>query len=339
MKASTSATIMMMKAVVQNKFGAPETVLSLSSQVPKPIIKDPNHILIRVHASSVNTPDWSHTKGIPYIIRPIFGYVFSSPKDKVIGTDVAGVVEDVGSAVTHVKKGDEVFGSTSDGMMGAFAEYALAPSSSIILKPKEVSFEQAAGAVMSGLTAVAVMHEGAKVHSGMNVLINGASGGVGTYCIQLAKARGATVTAVCSGKNSALVKSLGADHFIDYTKEDYTEMGAKYDVIVDNVMNRSFKESAKALSSPTKGIIVPNSMGTDRSKWFGAIPSFIFKPSRYPAVESKTTHTTLQEIADLLVSGKMKVIIDKVYALDETPQAVAYMASRRARGQVVIKVV
>jgi len=191
------------------------------------------------------------------------------------------------------------------------------------------------------------IRDGAKIKKGSTeILINGASGGVGSFAIQIAKADGAkTITAVCSGRNADLVKSLGADYVIDYTKEDYTDPSnsdgnnnrpKQYDVILDNVLNKSYRQSRQILKE--NGFVIPNSIGLDRGSWFGAIPMFLFKPSNYPAINCDVNRQNLQTIADLVESGKVKVIIDKVYSLDESPKAVEYMASRRARGQVVIRV-
>lgn len=331
-------TAMMMKAVLQNGFGAPETVLSVST-VPKPKLTDPESVLIRVVASSVNTPDWISTLGIPYVLRPAIGGLLCAPKNRQLGTDVAGVVEQVGSKVRDFVAGDAVVGTTqSSGFHspGAFAEYTTAKASNLIKKPASVSFEDAAGAVMSGVTALQTLTEGAKVRPGMEILINGASGGVGTFAVQMAKAQGAKVTGVCSGGNAKLVFSLGADHVIDYTKTDYVESNERFDVILDNVMNHSFKESAKVLKKD--GIIIPNSVGADRSAWFGAIPSFVFKPRNYPAIDGAVTKEKLQQVMDMVENGTVRVVVDRVFSLDEADKAVAYMASRRAKGQVIIRV-
>ena len=339
----------MMKAVLQSGFGQPTQVLSISSQVPKPKLHDPNHILVKVHATCVNTPDWAGTLGLPYLLRPIMGgggffrpgkYSKVFKKDgqpRIIGSDVAGVVEEVGANVQHVKPGDEVFGSSGDDILGAFAEYAIVPSGRLIKKPKEMTMAQAAGSVMSGLTAQVVV-DAAKIQPGMNVLINGASGGVGTFCVGMVKALGAKVTGVCSGKNADMVKSLGADEVIDYTKEDFTvTKEGTYDAIIDNVMLDPFKKTSKALKPD--GFIVPNGIGARRNKWWGAVPFFFVKPSNYPTAECETNQERLKRLSDDIVAGKFKVQIDKIYSLDEAPSAVEHMASNRARGQVVIQVI
>ena len=327
-----------MRAILQNGYGLPEQVLSLGEVTrPKP---DENGVLVRVCATSVNTPDWAQTLGVPYMLRLAINGFFP-PKNAVLGDDVSGIVEEVGTNVTDFRPGDKVFGSVgkagfSKGTGGTFCEYAVTPADSLVKKPDSMSFEEAAGAVMSGVTALVAVRDAAKVKPGTNILINGASGGVGTFAVQFAKKMGATVTGVCSTKNVDLVKSLGADHVIDYTQEDYTEGKQKYDVILDNVLNHSFKESARVLKPD--GFVIPNSVGTDRNKWFGAIPMFFIKPSNYPVVNCDTSRANLDAVAKMVDSGDVKVVIDKVFSLEDAPEAVAHMASRRARGLVIIKV-
>ena len=326
-----------MKAIVQNGFGDPLQVLSISD-VPKPILTNPNHVLVQVYATSVNTPDWASTLGLPYILRPIFGGIWLYPRNRIMGSDVAGIVEEVGSNIHHLQVGDEVFGSTGDWLLGAFAEYALVPGESLIRKPSEWTFEEAAGAVMSGITARAAIRDVAKCQPGMHILINGASGSIGTLSVQMAKADGAIVTGVCSTKNVDLVKSLGADSVIDYTQEDYTQgEEGTYDVILDNVLNREFRESAKVLKP--KGFVIPNAIATERSKWYGSLPLFFLsKPKDYPTVECKPSRDHLQEVADWMTSRKMTVLIDTVYSMEDAGKAVAHMASHRARGQIIIRI-
>lgn len=333
-KALTTTTIMM-KAIVQNGFGPPQQVLQLT-QVPKPILKKSTDILVRVHATSINTPDWVGTYGIPYVMRPIMGGLLCRARNRIRGNDVAGIVEQVGSQVDHVQVGDEVFGSIESLSGGAFAEYAIVSSKNIIKKPKQISMEEAAGAVMSGITARAAIYDSAKIKKGDHILINGASGSIGTFCIQMAKSQGAIVTGVCSTRNVDLIKSLGADHVIDYTKEDYTQGETRYDMILDNVMNHPYKESQKVLKD--NGFIIPNSAGTTRSKFWGAIPQLLFKPKNSPYVACEATRENLQHVADLLASRKVKVVIDKVYSFEQTPEAVEYMASHHAKGNVLVKV-
>jgi len=338
MKSVMSMTLTM-KAILQNGYGPPLKVLSLG-EVPKPILKqnDDKSVLVRIRATSVNTPDWAQTLGIPYMLRlGIAG--FGKPRNVVLGCDVAGVVEESNSA--DFSPGDAVFGSIqkdgfSKGTDGSFCEYAVVPADRLAKKPDNVSFEEAAGAVMSGVVALQAIRDTAQAKPGRSILINGASGGIGTFAIQIAKNLGATVTGVCSGKNVEFVKSLGADNVIDYERKDFTEGEEKYDVILDNVLSHSFKESRRVLKPD--GYVIPNSVGTDRGKWFGAIPSFILKPSSYPIIDCQPTRENLEAIGGMIGSGDVKVVIDKVYSFEDAPEAVARMASRRPRGQVIIRV-
>ncbi|MEC4687865.1 MAG: NAD(P)-dependent alcohol dehydrogenase, partial [Nitrospirota bacterium] len=257
-----------MKAMVQEGYGAPERVLRLG-EVDRPSVGD-DDVLIRVRATSVNTPDWITVAGVPYVLRLRFG--LRQPPTPVRGTDVAGVVEAVGKSVTDLQPGDEVFGSSwADTLAtpGTFAEFTVAPASQLIKKPVSLTFEEAAGSVMSGLTALIAIRDVGKVGPGTRVLINGASGGVGTFAVQIAKALGAEVTGVCGTRNLELVRSLGADHVIDYTEEDFTRGEQRYDVILDNVMNHPSSATARLLT-PT-GILIPNSVG-NRGRIFAGLP-------------------------------------------------------------------
>ena len=257
-----------MKAIVQEGYGAPERVLKLK-EVDRPSFGD-DDVLIRGRATSVNTPDWITVAGVPYILRLRFG--LWKPPTPVRGTDVAGVVEAVGNNVTDLHPGDEVFGSSwADTLAteGTFAEFTVALASQLIKKPVRLTFEEAAASVMSGLTALMAIRDVGRVGPGTQVLINGASGGVGTLAVQIAKALGAEVTGVCSTRNVELVRSLGADHLIDYTKEDFTRGGRRYDVILDNVMNHPPSATARVLTST--GMLIPNSVGNTGGLFAGLL--------------------------------------------------------------------
>lgn len=248
-----------MKAIVQRGYGAPEQVLGLED-VETPAVGD-DEVLVRMRASSVNTPDWLTVTGTPYVLRLRFG--LRGPRTAVRGSDVAGVVETVGKDVTGLEQGDEVFGSSwADDLAtsGTFAEYAVAPGPKLVRKPAGLTFEDAAASVMSGLTALIAIRDVAEAGPNTRLLINGASGGVGTFAVQIAKTLGAEVTGVCSAKNLELVSSLGADHVIDYTNEDFTQAGKRYDVILDNVMNYWPPNLSSALAP--EGMLIPNSIGT-----------------------------------------------------------------------------
>jgi len=248
-----------MKAVVQDGYGPPEQVLRPADVEPPPIGDD--DILIRMRASSVNTPDWITVTGVPYALRVRSG--LRGPKTQIRGTDVAGIVEQAGSNVPDLEPGDEVFGSVwSDSLTasGAFAEIAAVPAARVIKKPADLTFEEAAASVMSGITALIAMRDVGQLQPGSRVLINGASGGVGTFAVQIAKSLGAEVTGVCSTRNVELVESLGAGNVVDYTREDFSDGESLYDVILDNVLNRPPKVTTRVLAPG--GILIPNSVGT-----------------------------------------------------------------------------
>ena len=237
-----------MKAIVQNDYGSPDA-LSLK-EIDKPEVGE-HDVLIRVHAASLNAGDYFTMKGSPWLVRTSVG--FPKPKDYVLGWDVAGCVEAVGSAVTNFQPGDEVYCACS----GAFAEYACAPEDTVGLKPANLTFAQAAAVPTAALTALRGLRDVGKVQPGQKVLINGASGGVGTFSVQIAKSLGAEVTGVCSTRNVEMVSEIGADHVVDYTREDFTQSGQQYDLILDNVASRSFSDLRSALAPG--GIVIPNS--------------------------------------------------------------------------------
>ena len=330
-----------MKAIVQDGYGPPERVLKLRN-VDRPSVGDED-VLVRIRATSVNTPDWITVAGVPYIVRLKFG--LRRPPTPVRGTDIAGVVEAVGKKVIDFQPGDEVFGSAwADTLAtsGTFAEFTVAPASQLIKKPTGLPFEDAGASGMSGLTAMIAMRDVAKVGPGTRVLINGASGGVGTFAVQIAKSLGGEVTGVCSTRNIELVRSLGADHIIDYTEEDFTRGEQRYDVILDNVINHPSSATAKALT-PT-GMLIPNSIG-NTGGFFAGLP----RMARAALMGRGSTDVqfvkdwevnreNLDALAALLESGDVKVIIDKVYPLSEAASAVAHMLGHHARGKVVIAV-
>ena len=330
-----------MQAVVQERYGAPERVLKLG-EVDRPSVGD-DDVLIRMRATSVNTPDWLTVTGVPYILRLAFGTF--KPSTPVRGTDIAGVVEAVGTNVTGLHPGDEVFGSSWDNDLpkraGAFAEFTVAPASQLIKKPAGLSFEDAAASVMSGLTALIAIRDVGKVGPGMRVLINGASGGVGTLAVQIAKTLGAEVTGVCSTSNLELVRSLGADHVIDYTKENFTQSEQRYDLILDNVMNHPSSETAQVLAP--NGMLIPNSVGNTGGLFAGlpraARAALMGRGSTdVQFVTCVVNRENLDALAALLESGDVKVVIDKVYPLSEAANAVAHMLGHHAIGKVVITV-
>jgi NADPH:quinone reductase-like Zn-dependent oxidoreductase len=328
-----------MKAIVQERYGAPEQVLRLE-EVDRPQVGD-DDVLVRVRATSVNTPDWITVSGIPYILRLQSG--LRRPRAPVRGSDVAGIVEAVGANVTDLQPGDEVFGSSwgTRAKQGTFAELTVAPASQLIAKPAGLTFEEAAASVMSGITALVAMRDAGRVEAGTRVLINGASGGVGTFAVQIAKKLGAEVTGVCGPGNLDLVRSLGADHVVDYTKDDFTRGDSRFDVILDNVLNHRPPVATRALA-PT-GTFIPNSVGNTGGLLAGlprmARAALMGKgKANVRFVDCVVNRENLEGLAALLESGDVTVVIDRVYPLAETGSAVAHMLGHHARGKVVIAV-
>ena len=299
------------------------------------MIKD-GQVLVRVHAAAVDPADWHIMRGLPYIARIAWGLL--KPKDRVRGQDVAGHVEAVGKGVKQLQPGDEVFGWCK----GAFAEYACAGENNLAPKPTNLTFEQAAAVPLAAATALQALRDVGKVQPGQRVLINGAAGGVGTFAVQIAKSFGAEVTGVCSARNVDMVQSIGADHVMDYTREDFTQSGQRYDLILDNVANRSLTECRRALTG--EGTLVSNS-GTSGGRWIdGAgrvVKVNVLSPlvrQRLRAFVTKWNNEDLVVMKDLIESGKVTPVIDKTFPLSETPQAIGYVEAGHARGKVVISV-
>jgi NADPH:quinone reductase-like Zn-dependent oxidoreductase len=324
----------LMKAIVQDTYGKPEAVLRLET-IAKPVPKD-GEVLIRVHAASVHVGDWMMVKGVPYIARPAYG--MPKPKNRVPGTDVAGTVEAVGQGATGLRSGDEVFGWCT----GAFAEYVCAPADHFVVKPANLTLEQAAAVGVSATTALQLLRDQAKVQSGQKVLINGASGGLGTFAVQIAKAFGAEVTGVCSTRNVEMVRSIGADHVIDYTHEDFVQGTQRYDFILDNVANHSLADTRRALTTTGK---LQSNNGTSGGRWFGTMGTVI-----KTAAGSKFGHQQLGPsikfqnrrdlvaLKELIEAGKVKPVIDGTYPLSGTAAAIGHVGGGHARGTVVITV-
>ncbi|HEU5248282.1 MAG TPA: NAD(P)-dependent alcohol dehydrogenase [Candidatus Udaeobacter sp.] len=333
---NTAAASNPMKAVVYCDYGSPD-VLKLED-VEKPSPGD-DELLIKVHAASVNPLDWHRMRGTPYLMRKDAG--LRKPKATRLGVDFAGTVEAVGKSVTQFKPGDEVFG----GRTGAFAQYVcVRESRAVARKPSSVSFEEAASVPIAGITALQSLRDKGKVEAGQKVLINGASGGVGTFAVQIAKSFGADVTGVCSTRNLDLVRSIGADHVIDYTKEDFTQGERRYDVIFDNVANRWMSECLRVLKP--KGIYVVIGGGSANEQGLiGAMAKPIKAKLLSPFVSQKIgtmlaelNQKDLNFLAEMMQSGQMKPVIDRTYKLSEVPDAVRYLEQGHARGKVVIAV-
>jgi NADPH:quinone reductase-like Zn-dependent oxidoreductase len=325
-----------MQAIIQNGYGAPERVLQLAETAVPSI--GAGDVLVRVRATSVNTPDWATVAGAPYIMRPGIG--LRRPRRPVRGSDIAGVVQAVGEHVTDLSPGDEVFGSTRD-RAGAFAQYAAAPVIQLVKKPAVLSFTDAAASVMCGLTALVAIRDVARVSAGASILINGASGGVGTMAVQIAKTLGAEVTGVCGTRNIELVRSLGADHLIDYTKEDFTQGRQRFDVILDNVLNHPPKAVVRALAPG--GTFMPNSLGYTGG-FFAGLPRVAravlmgLGPANVRTVTPAMNRENLAALLRLLETGQVKVVIAQTYPLDQAASAVTHMLGHHPCGKIVITV-
>jgi NADPH:quinone reductase-like Zn-dependent oxidoreductase len=325
-----------MQAIIQDGYGKPERVLRLGEAAVPTIGAD--DVLIRVRATSVNAPDWATVTGEPYVTRMIFG--LRRPRRPVRGSDIAGVVEAVGRQVVGLAPGDEVFGSTR-ALTGAFAQYAVASASQLVKKPAELTFTDAAASVMCGLAALVAMRDVAQVSAGTRVLINGASGGIGTMAVQIAKAMGAEVTGVCGTRNIELVRSLGADHVIDYTKEDFTRGGQRFDVILDNVLNHPPKAAVRVLAP--SGTFIPNSFGFTGGL-FAGLPRMAravlrgLGSTNVKLVSPAVNRENLDALRRLLESGDVKVVIAHAYPLGQAARAVAHMLEHHPSGKVAITV-
>jgi NADPH:quinone reductase-like Zn-dependent oxidoreductase len=318
------------KAIVRTKYGSPDILEFKDVDIPIPT---ENQVLVKIAANSVNPIDWHMLRGTPILLR-LAGFGLLKPKRQIFGADLAGTVEAVGNNVTQFKVGDKVFGSS----IGSFAEYACVSASKLALKPESVSFEQAAALPVAGLTALQALRDHGQIQPGQHVLINGASGGVGTFAVQLAKQFGAQVTAVCSGKNSDLMRSIGADEVIDYTKETFWQKNTRYDLILDNVAFGSILKPVRALKPAGKYILIGGAFSNFLSLVF--LQMFFSKKDgkRITSMLTSVNTKDLTTLAQLTESGKIKSVIDRTYALREIPEALRYMETGRASGKVVIKV-
>jgi len=326
-----------MKAVVYTDYGSPD-VLEIRD-IKKPVPND-DQVLIRVRAASINPLDWHYIEGTPYIMRA-FGVGLRKPKDPRLGVDVAGQIEAVGRNVTQFKPGDEVFG----GRNGAFAEYVCARADrAIALKPSNITFEQAASVPIAAITALQGLRDKGHLSPGQKVLINGASGGVGTFAVQIAKSFGAEVTGVCSTRNLDLIKSLGADHVIDYTNEDFTKSEQRYDLILDNVGTQPLSGFRRALVP--NGICVmiggggPGDGGVigPMARPIKALLLSPFMSQRMGMMMADLNKKDLNVLGDLMQSGKVKPVIDRTYPLSQIADAIRYLEQGHARGKVVIRI-
>jgi len=321
-----------MRAIIQTEYGSTD-VLSLK-EVDKPVMPD-NGILLRVHAASVNAGDWHLMRGTPFPIRLMFGGLLK-PKIKILGFDVAGQIEAIGKDVTQFKPGDEVFGDLSECGFGAFAEYVCATESALVLKPANLSFEEAATVPGAALAALQGLRDYGQIQSGQKVLINGASGGVGSFAVQIAKAFDTEVTAVCSTKKMDMVRSLGADHIIDYTQTDVTQGKQQYDLILDAAAYRSAFDYLPILNLGGTYILV----GGATARFFQVmfLGSWISRIShrRVKCLTSKSNQKDLITLREFMVAGKIVPFINQRYNLSEIPVAIRYLEQRQVMGKVAI---
>lgn len=323
-----------MKAIIQGSYGLPHEALDLK-EIDKPVIKD-KEVLIRVHTASLHAGDWLMLKGKPPVFRLMFG--LRKPRKTIPGFDLSGHVEAVGSEVTVFRPGDEVFGTAK----GSCAEYVATSVKRLAPRPANLTLEHSAALAVSGITALRAMRDVADVQPGQKILINGASGGVGTFAVQIAKSRGAEVTGVCSTKNVDLVRSLGADHVIDYTTEDFTQGGAKYDLVLDNAGVHSLAEMRRAVVS--KGKLIPNS-GSAGGDWLGpfgrmlqASVAALFvrrQGSPFMAGEKREDMLALKELVE---AGEVTPVIDQIYSLEGAADAMAQIATGHASGKTLVRI-
>ena len=323
-----------MKAIIYDTYGSPD-VLQLQ-EIDKPVVKD-DEVLVQVRAASLNPYDWHFMTGLPYLGRLQFGMF--KPKANGLGADLAGQVEAVGKNVTRFRPGEEVFGEVET---GAFAEYVCVSEDAAVLKPANLTFAQAAAVPMGALTALQGLRDKGQMKAGQKVLINGASGGVGTFAVQIAKLLGAEVTGVCSTRNVDMVRSIGADQVIDYTQEDFTQGRQRYDLMLDNVGNRSLSECRRVLNP--KGVYLA-SFGQPEHLWLGPMAQLLkmavlspFVSQRLLTFVATPNNEDLHFLKELLEAGKVTPVIDRSYPLSEVPEAIRYLEEGHARGKVVITV-
>jgi NADPH:quinone reductase-like Zn-dependent oxidoreductase len=322
----------MMKAIVYYEYGSPDVLRF--EEIEKPMVED-DQVLVRVHAASVNPLDWHNMRGEPYVMRASGG--LTKPKNNGLGADLAGRVEAVGGNVTQFQPGDEVFGMS----IKTFAEYVRVSQAGVVTKPANLTFEQAAAVPVGAITALQGLRDKGQLQPGQRVLINGAAGGVGTFAVQIAKSFGAEVTGVCSTRNVDLVRSIGTDHVIDYTKEEFTTGAQRYDLILDAVGKRSLSECRRVLTPEGTLVVV----GAADGRWIGPLvpPLKALLLSRFVSQKliffiSKRNTADLLLLKDLIEAGKLTPVIDRSYPLSDVPEAIRYLEEGHAQGKVVITV-
>lgn len=323
-----------MHAISYDRYGSPDVLKYGETAKPSPT---DDQVLIKVRAASVNPYDWHFMRGQPYLVRIAAGGL-RKPKDSRLGADMAGEIEAVGRNITQFNPGDRVFGSCK----GAFAEYACASESKLVMKPDNVTFEQAASVPIAAFTALQGLRDKGHIQPGQKVLINGAAGGVGTFAVQIAKSYGAEVTGVCSTRNAEMVRSIGADQVVDYTQEDFTKSAPRYDVILDCVGNHSFSECRRVLNP--RGIYLATG-GTTDNWMIGPLASAIkalvlswFVGQKPVMVLAKPSQEDLAIMGELMSTRKVTPVIDRSYTLREVPDAIRYLEQGHAQGKVVITV-
>jgi NADPH:quinone reductase-like Zn-dependent oxidoreductase len=323
-----------MKAIVFTQYGRPDS-LELK-EVPKPAPKD-DELLIRVHASSINSWDWEFQNGTPFVNRLMYGILRPKPAKQILGADIAGTVESVGRKTTRFQPGDEVFGDLWDSW-GGFAEYASAHETALEPKPANSTFEQAAAVPQAGILALQGLRKAGQMHPGQTVLINGAGGGVGTFAIQLAKLSGAEVTGVDASHKLDVVRSVGADHCIDYTQEDFTKTGKRYDLIVDCQNFRSMFDNKRALRPGGTYAMVGGSMLRVYQLWFLSLIASVTREDRKLRLVAEGPNKGLADLKELMEAGKLVPVIDRTYQLSEVPEALRYFGEGHHKGKIVIAI-
>jgi len=321
-----------MKAIVFTQYGSPDG-LELK-EVPKPAPKD-DELLISVHASSINSWDWEFLNGIPFINRLMFGLLKPKPGKQILGADIAGTVEAVGSRVTRFQPGDEVFGDLWDNW-GGFAEYACAHETAMEPKPANSTFEEAAAVPQAGVLALQGLRKAGRIQPGQKVLINGAGGGVGTFAIQLAKLSGAEVTGVDGPHKLNVVRLVGADHVIDYSQEDFTKNGERYDLIIDCQNFRSMFDNKRALGPEGTYAMVGGSIPRVYQLWFLSLIALLTREDRKLCLVAEGPNKGLADLKELIEAGKLVPIVDRTYPLSDVPEALRYFGEGRHKGKIVI---
>jgi NADPH:quinone reductase-like Zn-dependent oxidoreductase len=319
-----------MKAIVYRSYGSPDVLKS--EEIEKPTARD-NEVLVKVRAASINPLDWRLMRGRPLLLR--IGMGLQKPKEPRVGRDVAGEVESVGKNITRFKPGDEVFG----GCIGSLAEYACASESKLALKPSSIPFDEAASVPIAALTALQALRDNGQIKRGQKVLINGAAGGVGTFAVQISKALGSHVTGVCSATGMDMLRAIGADQAIDYTREDFTRGTTKYDLILDNIGNHSLSACRRVLNSNGSLVMIGSKdIGVLLARALHARVLSRVVSQKLSFLVARLTTEDLTIMAELMEAGKVRPVIDRRYKLNEAPQAMRYLEEGHARGKVVIDI-